>query len=55
MKKNVLTSKLCAECRGLGSVPDPQQKGSFIRCAACGGTGLATPAPEPAPAPKDKE
>jgi DnaJ-class molecular chaperone len=64
MKKNVksgATSQLCAECKGIGSVQDPQNTGNFMRCTACGGTGLATPprkstpVPETDPAVSDKE
>jgi len=31
--------KLCGKCKGLGSVPDPVNKGSMKRCSDCNGTG----------------
>jgi len=32
--------KICAECKGLGSVPAVAGKPGMKRCGACNGTGL---------------
>ena len=32
---------VCKKCKGLGVTADPANKNSTLRCAACGGTGLA--------------
>jgi hypothetical protein len=37
--------KVCGKCKGLGSVPAPDKKGSTNRCKDCNGTGLEAVSP----------